>query len=192
MKPIAEAIERIMRKVEIMDGYERPMAPDEDVAERIDEMYDRYGYIPNPESIEAVRAHLSGYGILLSGPAGVGKTFLMKCLGIRIYTSARVAEYGIRGLSDLHEATQRGPICIDDLGIEPTVSEWGAKDDVLKTFIAYRAERQQARTYITTNLTSDEIVARYGDRTLSRLVGMCKLFRLTGTNRRAPEPEAAT
>ena len=188
-KPLTDVLAKIMREVKSAEEHERPELPDREVAPEVERLFQVYGYIPCDESVEAVRAHLDGYGVLLTGPAGVGKTFLMKCLGVRIYTSVGIAAYGIKGLADFHEATRLGPICIDDLGIEPIVSEWGAKDDVLKTFIAYRAERVQARTHITTNLSSEEITARYGDRTLSRIMGMCKAFRLSGTNRREPKRE---
>lgn len=193
MNPLESVLNRIMEDVEVRSAVVIPLATDDEVAESVQRMYDQHGYIPNAESIEAVRAHLSGFGVLLTGAAGVGKTFLMRCMGVRLYTANKIAsEYGIRGLTDFHEGTRDLPICIDDLGIEATVSEWGAKDDVLKTLIAYRAERGKARTYVTTNLSSEGITDRYGDRTLSRIMGMCKAFKLTGTNRRAPQREAQT
>lgn len=191
-KPLADVLAKIMQDVKRTEAHDQPAPCDHEIAPEVDRLYTKFGYIPCAESVEAIRAHMDGYGVLLTGPAGVGKTFLMKCLGVRIYTSTGIASYGLRGLSDFHEATQKGPICIDDLGIESIVSEWGAKDDVLKTFIAYRAERVTARTYITTNLSSEEITDRYGDRTLSRIMGMCKAFKLTGTNRREPQREAQT
>ena len=162
----------------------RPMVSDESVQAKIYRMADLCGYSPSEQIIEPVRAYLSGYGIILSGDAGIGKTFLMRSLGARLYGADGIAEYGLRFIGNWYDWTDEKDICIDDLGAEGIVSEYGAKDDVLKIVLAHRAERQNGRTSITTNLSSEQIAARYGDRTLSRILGMCKPFAMTGTSQR--------
>jgi hypothetical protein len=54
----------------------------------------------------------------------------------------------------------------------------------MKRVICHR-EQLAARTHITTNLTSAEIRTRYDERTLSRVLGMCKPFTLEGKDMRA-------
>ena len=147
---------------------------------------EEHGYKPSEQVIEPIRAYLAGYGILLSGEAGIGKTFLMKCLRSRIYPVERIISYGLQDIYKWYEWTDGNDICIDDLGAERIVSEFGAKEDVMKLVIAHRSERQEGRTSITTNLSSKQISERYGDRTLSRILGMCKPFTFTGTNMRRP------
>jgi len=165
---------------------EPTLVGDERVEKVITLMARRFGYRPSEQVIEPIRAYLSGFGVLLSGEAGLGKTFLMKCLGARLYGVDGIADYGLRSISNWYEWTDGNHLCIDDLGAEGIVSEYGAKDDVLKIVIAHRSERQEGRTSITTNLSSAQISDRYGDRTLSRILGMCKPFTFTGTNMRAP------
>ena len=67
------------------------------------------------------------------------------------------------------------------------------EDDLLKAVIAHRADHQAdahrasdvrparaGRTHMTTNLKADQIAARYGDRILSRMIGLAKAFEFTG------------
>jgi len=150
------------------------------------------GFEPSEEIIEPVRLMLSRYGVLLTGQTGVGKTFFMRSMGRRLYTAAEIADYGLSQLHKFFEWTDGHEIVIDDLGTEATVAEYGAKDDLMKSVIAHRCERQRGVTHVTTNLTAEEIAERYGDRTLSRLLGMCVAHRMAGKNRRRAVPNVAT
>ena len=191
MTTLQAAIERAIRLIET----ERPapvMATDEQVAAKIDDIA-TLGYIPSEQIIEPLRAYLSGFGLLLTGPAGAGKTFLMKCLGVRIYNADDVVDYGLSQMYKWYEYTDGGAeICIDDIGAERTVSEYGNKDDIMKSVLAHRSDKQTGVTHITTNMDADGIAQRYGDRTLSRLLGMCKAFALEGASKRAPKQDADT
>ena len=171
------------------ERVERTMATDECVLDRIEELA-AHGYIPSDCIIEPIRAILSGYGVLLTGKAGAGKTFLMREMGVRIYSATRLAEWGLSKIAGWYEWWDGKEVCIDDIGTEHIVSEYGAKEDIVKQVISHRCERQEATTHITTNLNSAEISARYGDRTLSRMLGMCKPFAIDGENRRTAKPMA--
>jgi len=162
----------------------RPVVTDEQVAARLEQLHQEHGYIPSGQIVEPIRDFLAGYALLLSGKAGVGKTFLVRSLGVRIYTVDDVLSYGLRRLRTFFDWTDGHNICIDDIGAEGVTHEYGAKDDVIKTVIAHREGRQDGLTHVTTNLDSTAIRERYGDRTLSRLLGMCKPHRMTGENRR--------
>ena len=164
-------------------------ASDEDVGQRIVTLAQQ-GYEPSDALVEAVRDYLSGYSLLLTGPAGVGKTFLMQCLGVRRYSAESIIDYGLARIRDWYDWTDGHDICIDDVGSERMVAEYGAKDEVLRAVIAHRSDRQRGKrgkTHVTTNLTAEQISARYGDRILSRLMGMCKAHALTGPSRRRAE-----
>ena len=178
-----KALEKAMK---YQEAKEVKPATDKQVEAEILRIAETVGYIPSKQIIEPIRAYLSGYGILLSGEAGIGKTMLMSALGMRMYGAVHIASYGLRNLYKWYEWSDNHNICIDDIGTETIVSEYGAKDEIMKRVIAHRAEQQSGRTSITTNLDSDEIAKRYDDRTLSRILGMCKTFQMTGTNRRKP------
>jgi len=162
-------------------------ADNEHVAERLRQMA-KAGYRPSPEAFAAVRDYLTGYGLLLTGEAGVGKTMLIRCLNIRIYMAENIIEYGLSRMSGWYDWTDGHEICIDDFGAERIVAEYGAKDEVLRAVIVHRSDRQSARTHVTTNLTAEQISERYGDRVLSRLLGMCKAHTIKGHNQRVAVP----
>jgi ATPase subunit of ABC transporter with duplicated ATPase domains len=192
------AIKSILAKLDTECPVART-ATDEDVAGKLREMAARHGYRPSEQIIEPVRAYLSGYSILLTGETGVGKTFLMRCLCGSVRPADDIASWGLAWTHGFYSWTDELDIVIDDLGSERTVAEYGAKDEVLKAVIAHRLDGQTARhrkgdinparvgrTHITTNLTAEQIAERYGDRTLSRITGMCKSFRIEGPHMRKP------
>ena len=185
----AKVFDEAQKRV-VENESQRRTVSDDEVAAEIIVMADNHGYIPSEQIVEPIRAYLEGYGIILSGDAGIGKTFLMKCLGARLYDTERIISYGLRDIHNWYEWTDGNNICIDDLGAERVTAEYGAKEDLMKVVLAHRSERQTGRTSITTNFNSDQITARYGERTLSRILGMCKTFGFTGTNMRAPTPSA--
>lgn len=185
MTTIEAAISQAISK---LAGGEQPppRASDAQVAECITTLAEA-GYRPSMQIVEAVRDYLTGYGVLLSGPAGVGKTMLMRLLGSRVRGVDDIVSYGLRQLHVWYEWTDNTDLTIDDLGADTTTAEYGAKEDLLKLVIAHRAERQRGRTCITTNLAAAEIADRYGDRTLSRILGMCRVHVFAGKNQRRPQ-----
>jgi DNA replication protein DnaC len=181
--PLSEMLRKCIANLQSPPKPE-PTASDDDVADQFCQMALYSDFEPAEQFVEPVRAFLAGFGLLLSGDAGVGKTFLLTALGVRLYTAVGIAEYGLSRIGMWYEWTDNAGIGIDDLGTESTVSEYGNKDDLMKLVIAHRADRQRGRTFVSTNLSAEQIAERYGDRTLSRLLGMCKAFTLRGESRR--------
>lgn len=69
---------------------------------------------------------------------------------------------------------------IDDLGVEKT------SDDAVR-ILSDIIERRYAcgrPTWFTTNLTQADIALRYGERTLSRILGRCTVVKMAGADRR--------
>lgn len=79
-------------------------------------------------------------------------------------------------------------LCIQDLGVEPAgVSYMGTKVDVLRQILETRGDNPLCFTLITSNmpiLSREDLKARYGERAVSRIVGMCNYFMLAGGDRR--------
>jgi len=159
------------------------LATDKQVADALGQMA-LCGYIPSAGIIEPLRHILTGRSVLLTGKVGTGKTFLFRALGYNIHPAEDIADYGMSGIHEWLEDRAGYRIIIDDLGSERKAVEFGAKDELMRTVIAWRAERTTATTHVTTNLSGVHIAERYGERTLSRLLGMCKPFELTGPDRR--------
>ncbi len=69
---------------------------------------------------------------------------------------------------------------LDDIGAEKTTDY---SRSVLYLLIEKRSNAK-AKTYITSNLTLNEIASIHGQRIASRIAGMCKVIKLTGKDRR--------
>lgn len=94
------------------------------------------------------------------------------------------AAYGLTHGECLHEHSR--DLIIDDLGAEPRMAiHYGQRscplqEMLMRRYVAY----PEAKTYITTNLTMDEIAREYGDRVRSRLEEMCDVITLQGVDLR--------
>lgn len=137
--------------------------------------------------------------ILLTGPGGVGKTFLANCIYARVvergYSAARITAYRMfemmrrqhignnpdeSGFSELLDAPL---LVIDDLGSEPMM-----KNITVEYLFTLLNERNAARkhTIIATNLTVQQLKERYGERVSSRITdaSRCTGIRLAGKDLR--------
>lgn len=148
-------------------------------------------------------------GCILGGSVGNGKTTRLKLIAKTLYVEYRDARELCSELAGLHPADDRfrelcnlqvfGTIAgdrwhtaydliIDDLGTEAaTQSSYGNKSDVMAAVMDARWRQWEDygwRTYIATNLSSDAIRRAYGERTFSRIKGMCEFIRLQGGDRR--------
>lgn len=125
----------------------------------------------------ALRAYGQGYQLLLAGKAGTGKTWFFKALKIaklsccEIYDITEESKQSVDWiLQDLGEYYHNREIVIDDIGRESPKIDYGERTEVLDLILNYREKHcPRARTHLVTNLTLDEIRARYGERVLSRM-----------------------
>jgi DNA replication protein DnaC len=141
-------------------------------------------------------------GILLYGPPGTGKTHLA------VATLQNIIEFkGLRGVfcdfrgllldlkssyesrtssSEILDSVRKVPLLIlDDVGAERN-TDWAK--DILSEIVNYRYT-QSLPTVITTNLrfdtySSDSFLAKFDERTESRLYDMCQIVKVEGDDRR--------
>jgi len=116
--------------------------------------------------------------MVLSGNAGVGKTYLLKCmaqaLGSRGFTVMFLTAYrlnetlhqGMLGKADILPLLDCDVLCIDDLGSEPMFQNSTLRG--LFNLLNDRWENGRG-VLISTNLTPQEIRSRYEERIYSRL-----------------------
>lgn len=135
-------------------------------------------------------------GIMLCGPVGVGKTSMMQLLKAvvkpeepyKIYSCREIAfEFSRKGFEVVqhygHGSYYGYPYtpeacCFDDLGLEMIMQHYGVPCNVMGEILLNRYDHfinHGMLTHITTNLTSDELAARYGARILSRMRQMLNL-----------------
>ncbi len=134
--------------------------------------------------------------LLLLGTSGLGKTFLLNSIAARVlargFTVKKVTAYtlmeqllsGIRQNTDAAAPYLTVPLLlIDDLGTEPMIN-----NITLEYLFSILNERHNAmlHTVIASNLTSEKLQERYGERIFSRLICVddSRILHLTGQNLR--------
>ena len=140
------------------------------------------GYKFSAATIEATRAYLQGYGVLLSGRVGVGKTLFFRLINhdaliadigtIMGWRQAEIEEYAI--------GSRNCELVIDDIGCGGSKArDYGREFDALLMILNMRdPARCRFRTHFTTNLTNDELVANLDARVVDRIYGLAKCFRI--------------
>ncbi len=130
-------------------------------------------------------------GLMLFGPCGVGKTYVMQIFSglfsVEFVSAAElVRQYAIGGEKQFWEYVEQfkhKPLIIDDIAGEREIKSYGNASPL----IDYAAERymlfkyNRILTFFTTNAVDrKELKARYGDRIVSRILGMCDPICVTG------------
>jgi DNA replication protein DnaC len=143
-----------------------------------------------------------GKGLLFAGPTGVGKTHLTAGILRRWAANGRrclfstvpelLADLWVcRNDSGLQEAVMRlgrvEALFLDDLGAERKGSSWDrewAGEQVFK-ILNRRDLEKPALTVASTNYgTREQLVERFGERTVSRLLGLCEWCPVDGPDYR--------
>jgi DNA replication protein DnaC len=138
-------------------------------------------------------------GIFIYGPTGSGKTLMMNILSQIIdldkvfyyrYGQPRTfqfktvtarelcSSYGSKGFEAIDWYAGYNILFIDDVGTEQERTKfYGTELDVVGYLVEERS-RQKRITHYTSNLTPDDLNARYGSRVESRIKGECNLLLL--------------
>lgn len=155
----------------------------------------------NPEMFERISKYLAlrhskakGHtnlksGLLLMGGVGTGKTHAMKIISgifdIPIVTAQELArEYSIggdQGFADFVEQVKYKELIIDDIGSEREIKHFG-NAGIIGEFISQRYELwadAKKLTHVTTNISKEGFLERYGERNWSRLCEMCVTYIIT-------------
>lgn len=141
--------------------------------------------LPNP--VEAGRKVLAAAGAVFAGPSGSGKTSLaVACMrerllgalyvpAIRLGVARLQSGLGDGEASTVEQAMRADLLLLDDVGQEAKTATNAVRDVV---FARHDAELP---TWITTGLTSDQLVAAYGDGFLRRILEGAVALKLGGS-----------
>jgi len=147
-----------------------------------------------------------GKGIMLRGPIGTGKTLLLKTycnineiiniiIGknqeLKIIPSYRIVDDFFKNGYDMFNNDdfkndcwgQTHEIIIDDLGSETVINHFGNVADPVGQIILRRYDID-VRTHCSTNLGSQSLKNKYGERIFSRMKEMFNTLVLNGSDRR--------
>jgi DNA replication protein DnaC len=174
----------------------------ETIFKEVDKTVEYFQWLDEYYHVKSWMMNTEGKGLLLMGSCGRGKSviasgvipvlFRMKGKYLRPVHAQDMTKptpqqpylaYGQRPETWL-DYLQRCPFpIIDELGVEMQVNDYGEKCEGFNLVIN-AAERYNRPMFITTNLTEEQILARYGERTLDRLGHLCKTVKFTGESLR--------
>ncbi len=138
-------------------------------------------------------------GLLIHGVCGTGKSSIfdivqnisrkhnLKSIWFKNISVHQVTtDYNIEG-EDVVKKYSRGVIHFDDLGTEKMANSWGVKERLMGRVLEIRYNEFKTngtRTFVTTNLSLNELKKYYGDRVYDRLFEMFNFLELAGESRR--------
>lgn len=128
-----------------------------------------------------------GRGLLCYGNCGRGKSLIcwkIIPLILHHYCKLIVSCFDVSQMNDSIERVKRNRlIYIDDIGTEQEKVDYGERR-IAFSEIVDSAEKKGNLLIVTTNLTRDEISAKYGERTMDRLTAITKSVLFKGNSLR--------
>lgn len=130
--------------------------------------------------LQAISNYFAGYPLVLSGPAGTGKSVFFKMLSevrddvnrplfpFAVLQMPALAAFSLAELRDFLFRYSDYELVLDDLGAEPRIVDYGTRCELLDCIIGLR-ESTAARIHVTTNLSPADFRERYGNRNVDRL-----------------------
>ena len=149
--------------------------------------------------VEAFTAILStpGRGALITGSVGCGKTFAMhtiiKAFTIECFDAEQLSKLTMdQQEHQVHDYLRfNNDMFLDDIGSEDVVSSYGNKQNIVADFLinwhthmTKMPESDRASMFITTNLSIDQLIAKYGLRVIDRVAEICDLIEMSGKSQR--------
>lgn len=163
--------------------------PPQKLAEYAAWMATNKGYVHSRNSLAALEKYMQGYSLLITGSVGTGKTFFFQSLGrdITVISLVGLSGWKLEEVETMLNNNWEQEVMFDDVGAEPPISEYGVKQEIVPLILEKR-QYCKKRTHFTTNLTAEQIQARYGVRVIDRFYGMCWPITFTGESRRDCQP----
>jgi len=122
-------------------------------------------------------------GLLLHGKCGLGKTIMGRYVipAVLLHKCGKVVKcIDTTELNkNLDEILSKKIISIDDVGTEEVSIKYGEKRIAFAELMDM-VEKQSKLIIITTNLTADQITAKYGDRIMDRIKATTKRIAFDG------------
>jgi DNA replication protein DnaC len=124
-----------------------------------------------------------GRGLFLYGTSGLGKTFLTRYVISAIllkYCNKVVSSYDmVEANKDPEKVLQKHIIALDDIGTEEISVKYGEKRSVVPEILD-SVEKYGKLILLTSNLGAEQLVQKYGTRTMDRIIGTTKRIEFTG------------
>lgn len=173
-----------------------------DIFCRIDGSIREYQHLPEYVDVIEWMTSTQGQGLLLYGDCGRGKSIILTgvvpvLLAIKSHYviaihaddlgkpydfASSTAGYDSK-MSNLDYLTRSPYPIIDELGVESLVNDYGEKFEGFNRVIN-AAERYLRPLFLSTNMTKEQLLLRYGERTFDRLTHLCRIVEFRGESLR--------
>lgn len=144
-------------------------------------------WLPEYEEIADWLTDNKGKGLFCMGDCGRGKTLIcwrIIPLLIQNYCRRIVNCYDMQQANDrIDEVKSKHLIMLDDVGTESVAVKYGEKRQAFSEIVD-EAEKKGKLLIVTTNISSDEIIEKYGIRTLDRLTAITRKVVFKGKSQR--------
>lgn len=173
-----------------------------EVFRRADKSIGLYHHLPEYAAVIDWMIATRGRGLLLYGDCGRGKSIILTgvvpvllamkgCFVVPIHADEFQKPYDFAGctagydpkMSNLDYLIRSAYPIIDELGVEPLVNNYGEKYEGFNRVIN-AAERYLRPLFLSTNLTREQLLLRYGERTFDRLTRLCRVVEFKGDSLR--------
>lgn len=140
--------------------------------------------LPEHESIIDWMVDTQGKGLLFVGACGRGKTSILTGvlpILFKMHYNKRLIPIQAEELGNTKELLKRWAYCIDDVGVECMSNNYGERRELFADVMS-DAERYLKPVFISTNLTGQMVIDRYGKRTMDRIIRLCKIVKFEGNS----------
>jgi len=153
----------------------------------VDKSIQEFKMLPEYEKIVDWMEDNHGKGLMLQGDCGRGKSVIVSGVIPAIF----FMRFGIvlhpfhaDNIPDaIQQLSKLQTVVVDEVGVEPMANDFGGKYEGFNRIIN-AAENSLKLVFITTNLSSAQILQRYGERTVERLSRLCKIVKFEGDSLR--------
>lgn len=153
-----------------------------EVLRAVDRSIDTPVHIPEHDEIIDWMMDTKGKGLILVGDCGRGKSSIITGV-IPVIFNMRYGKLifplPATDMLNAKNLLQTSFYCIDDVGTESIKNYFGEKSEVFAS-VMDDAERHFKPVFISTNLTGQQIIDRYGKRTMDRIVRLCRIVKFKG------------
>ena len=144
-------------------------------------------WLPEYDRVAEWLADNHGRGLLCYGNCGRGKSLICcKILPVLLshYCRKIASVYDAQQMNaDIDAVKAKHILCLDDIGTEETSVKYGERRQAFAE-IADEAEKRGKLLIVTTNLGLNDILQKYGERTMDRLVAVTRSVQFKGESLR--------
>lgn len=137
----------------------------------------QFVWLPEYDDVIKWLENSDGKSLFLYGNCGRGKSLIARHIipaaFYEYYNKIITVTDAITFAKNIDDIINRKFICVDDIGTEDFTNEYGSKRMAFSELMD-QSEKYQKILIITTNLNSEQIREKYGDRTLDRIKSTCK------------------